>query len=46
MEISKIEIEKFDESNFSSWEMQIEDYLYQKDLHEPLLGVKLDTMTT
>ena len=25
--------------------MQIEDYLYQKDLHEPLLGVKPDTMT-
>ena len=26
--------------------MQIEDYLYQKDLHKPLLGVKPDTMTT
>ena len=26
--------------------MQIEDYLYQKDLHEPLLGVKSDTITT
>ena len=26
--------------------MQIEDYLYQKDLHEPLLRVKSDTMTT
>ena len=26
--------------------MQIEDYLYQKDLHEPLLGEKPDTMTT
>ena len=24
--------------------MQIEDYLYQKDLHEPLLGVKPDSM--
>ena len=26
--------------------MQIEDYLYQKYLHESLLGVKPDTMTT
>ena len=26
--------------------MQIEDYLYQKDLHEPLLEVMSDTMTT
>ena len=26
--------------------MQIEDYLYQKYLHEPLLGVKPDTMIT
>ncbi|VFQ92713.1 unnamed protein product [Cuscuta campestris] len=25
--------------------MQIEDYLYQKDLHEPLTGVKPDSMT-
>ena len=25
--------------------MQIEDYLYQKDLHEPLTGVKTEFMT-
>ena len=25
--------------------MQIEDYLYQKDLHEPLTGVKPESMT-
>ena len=25
---------------------KLEDYLYQKDLHEPLLGVKSDTITT
>ena len=25
--------------------MQIEDYLYQKDLHEPLTGVKSESMT-
>ena len=46
MESSKIGIEKFDGSDFGFWKMQIEDYLYQKDLHEPLLGVKPDTMTT
>ena len=45
MKISKIGIEKFDESDFSFWKIQIEDYLYQKDLHELLLGVKPDTMT-
>ena len=43
----------FNDWNWKFWwiqfqflEMQIEDYLYQKDLHEPLLGVKPDTMTT
>ena len=46
MLISKIGTEKFDGSDFDFWKMQIEDYLYQKDLHEPLLGVKPDTMTT
>ena len=46
MESSKIGIEKFDGSDFDFLKMQIEDYLHQKDLHEPLLGVKMDTMTT
>ena len=46
MEISKIGIEKFDGSDFSFWKMQIEDCLFQKGLHEPLLGVKPETMTT
>ena len=46
MEISKIGIEKFDGFDFSFWKIQIEDYLYQKDLYEPLLGVKPNTMTT
>ena len=45
MESLKIGIEKFDGSDIGFWKMQIEDYLYQKDLHEPRLGVKLDTMT-
>ena len=46
MKSSKTGIEKFDGSDFGFWKMQVEDYLYQKDLHEPLLGVKPDTMAT
>ena len=34
-------IEKFDGTNFGYWKMQIEDYLYGKKLHLPLLGKKL-----
>ena len=45
MDSSKLGIEKFDGSDFSFWKMQIEDYLYQKDLHEPLTGVKPESMT-
>ena len=33
-------IEKFDGTNFGFWRMQIEDYLYRKKLHLPLLGEK------
>ena len=45
MESSMIRIEKVDGSDFSFWKMHTEDYLYQKDLHEPQLRVKPDTMT-
>ena len=37
-------IEKFNGTNFGFWRMQIEDYLYGKKLHLPLLGGKLATM--
>ena len=37
-------IEKFDGTNFTYWRMQIEDYLYEKKLHMPLLGMKPETM--
>ena len=37
-------IEKFDGTNFAHWRMQIEDYLYGKKLHLPLLGKKPETM--
>ena len=33
-------IEKFDGTDFGFWRMQIEDYLYGKKLHLPLLGEK------
>lgn len=36
----RFKIEKFDGSNFNLWKMQIEDYLYQKDLYLPLDGVE------
>ena len=45
MDSSKFGIEKFDGSNFSFWKMHIEDYLYQKDLHELLTKVKPESMT-
>ena len=44
MDSSKLGIEKFDRSDFSFWKMQIEDYLYKKDLHELLTGVKSESM--
>ena len=37
-------IKKFDGTDFGYWKMQIEDYLYGKKLHLPLLGRKLDRM--
>jgi hypothetical protein len=30
-------IEKFNETNFNFWKMQMEDYLYQKDLYLPIV---------
>ena len=45
MDSSKLGIEKFDGFDFSFWKMQIEYYLYYKDLHEPLTGVKPESMT-
>ena len=37
-------IEKFDGTDFGYQRMQIEDYLYGKKLHFPLLGKKPNTM--
>ena len=43
-EIKGFGIEKFDETNFRYWRMQIEDYLYGKKLHLLLLGEKPESM--
>eukprot|EP00253_Pinus_taeda_P033261 PITA_33261 len=37
-EDGKLRVEKFNGQNFSLWKMQMEDYLYQKDLYLPLGG--------
>ena len=37
-------IEKFDGTDFAYWRMQIEDCLYGRKLHLPLLGTKPNTM--
>ncbi|KAL5548685.1 hypothetical protein UlMin_003916 [Ulmus minor] len=40
----KVKIEKFDGADFGFWKMQIEDYLYQKKLYQPLLGKQPEGM--
>ena len=42
----KFRVEKFNSQNYQLWKMQMEEYLYQKDLFLPLSGVakKLTTM--
>eukprot|EP00253_Pinus_taeda_P022677 PITA_22677 len=35
-EDGKFRVEKFNSQNFSLWKMQMEDYLYQKDMYLPL----------
>ena len=37
-------IENFDGTDFAYWRMQIEDYLYGRKLHLPLLGIKPEAM--
>jgi hypothetical protein len=38
-EDGKFRVEKFNGQNYQLWKMQMEDYLYQKDLFLPLGGV-------
>ena len=37
-EDGKFRVEKFNGQKFPLWKMQMEDYLYQKDLYLPLSG--------
>ena len=43
-ELKVSRIEKFDGTDFGYWRMQIEDYLYGKKLHLPLLGQQPEKM--
>ncbi|KAK2983644.1 hypothetical protein RJ640_023178 [Escallonia rubra] len=43
-EEGKGKIEKFNGMNFQWWKIQVEDYLYQKDLYLPLVGEKPEAM--
>ena len=36
VEYGKFRVEKFNGQNFPPWKMQMEDYLYQKDMYLPL----------
>jgi hypothetical protein len=38
-------VEKINGQNYQLWKMQMEDYLYQKDLFLPLGGIGKKTMT-
>ena len=38
MEDVKFRVKKFTSQNYQLWEMQMDDYLYQKDLYLPLGG--------
>ncbi|KAL5544676.1 hypothetical protein UlMin_008460 [Ulmus minor] len=40
----KVQIEKFDGADFGFWKMHIEDYLYQRNLYQPLSGKKPEGM--
>jgi hypothetical protein len=41
----KLRVEKFNGQNYQLWKMQMEDYLYHKDLFLPLVGVVMKLMT-
>ena len=38
-EEGKLKIEKFNGKNYQHWKIQMEDYLYQKDLYLSLSGM-------
>jgi hypothetical protein len=44
-EDGKFRVEKFNGQNYQLWKMQMEDYLYQKDLFLPLGGKEKNSMS-
>jgi hypothetical protein len=44
-EDEKFRVEKFNDQNYQLWKMQMEYYLYQKDLFLPLGGIENTPMT-
>jgi hypothetical protein len=44
-EDGKFRVEKFNGQNYQLWKMQMEDFLYQKDLFLPLGGVAKNSTT-
>jgi hypothetical protein len=44
-EDGKFKVEKFNGQNYQLWKMQMEDYLYQKDLFLPLDGITKKSMS-
>jgi hypothetical protein len=45
-EDGKFRVEKFNSQNYQLWKMQMEDYLYQKDLFLPLGGIAKNLAAT
>jgi hypothetical protein len=45
VEDGKFRVEKFNNQNYQLWKMQMEDYLYQKDLFLPLGRIAKKSMT-
>jgi hypothetical protein len=43
-EDGKFRVEKFNGQTYQLWNMQMEDYLYQKDLFLPLGGISNKSM--
>jgi hypothetical protein len=44
-EDGKFRVKKFNGQNYQLWKMQMEDYLYQKDLFLPLGGIAKKSTT-
>ena len=45
VEEGNFRVEKFNDQNYQLWKMQMEDYLYQKDLYLSLGGKSKQPMT-